>query len=272
MGDIGQGCADLARPGTAPTTTRWRAWITSAASACCTNECSRRDAKCVAPVPECFHHSGPRRCDVLFVFGASMDYDGEHVPHAPCDFLRRALRLRATCGATRRPARSTTRREDSWRWWDRPLGRLENPRRQRLRPQLVAGRPAAGPGRPRAKTGAWASASASGPAAWSPKTATSSTRSSRGEAPGTRRGMYKDPLRQPRSEHRGHDHDGRTRASTRARAPLAGPTRRRRPRRPSTRARGTWRASSTAAASGPAGRRAPSSATTPSSSRSSRPP
>ena len=43
---------------------------------CCTNK-SSDDAKCVAPVPDCFHRTGPQRCDILLkYFGAGQS------PHA----------------------------------------------------------------------------------------------------------------------------------------------------------------------------------------------
>ena len=52
---------------------------------CCTNK-SSDDEKCVAPVPECFHRSGPQRCDVLLKYFGTMDYDGEHARTPPCAF------------------------------------------------------------------------------------------------------------------------------------------------------------------------------------------
>ena len=85
--------------------------------ACCTNR-SSDDAKCVAPAPECFHRSGPQRCDVLLKYFGTMDYDGEHARTPPCDFRGEPyacddLRCDPASGALYYV------REDSWRWWDR---------------------------------------------------------------------------------------------------------------------------------------------------------
>ena len=180
---------------------------------CCLN--ASGDASCVAKTAACFHGSGPRRCDVLLKYFGSFDRrtweerdywdtsewnersspsvfaaDGDGTrPRPPCDFrgepyacddlrcdpdtadaLLRALpqvALVVVPGLLVR--RSATTRPASGRGGARTCR-------------------AGGPGRPRRRTGGRASASASRPAAWSPRTATSSTRSSGRRSAGTRRG------------------------------------------------------------------------------------
>ena len=85
---------------------------------CCTNK-SSDDAKCVAPVPDCFHHSGPRHCDILLkYFGADRSpYNEGDVRNRPCRFRGEPyacddLRCDPASGAL------YYTRSDSWRWWD----------------------------------------------------------------------------------------------------------------------------------------------------------
>ena len=85
---------------------------------CCTNK-SSDDAKCVAPVPDCFHHSGPRMCDILLKY-----FGAEQSPHAEWDVRDRPCRFRGepyACDDLRcDPASGALyyTRSDSWRWWD----------------------------------------------------------------------------------------------------------------------------------------------------------
>ena len=85
---------------------------------CCTNK-SSDDAKCVAPVPDCFHRTGPRRCDILLKY-----FGAEQSPHSWNDVRNRPCRFRGepyACDDLRcDPASGALyyTRSDSWRWWD----------------------------------------------------------------------------------------------------------------------------------------------------------
>ena len=217
------------------------------------------------------NRSGPQRCDVLLKYFGTMDYGGEHARTPPCDFAESPTPA-TTCGATRRPARSTTSaRIRGAGGTASGTGRTALGDEVALRPQLVPGRPAEA-----SALAGLAEEPAHGRAPAHPglrrghRRRRLLPRAARGEEAWDEAWLYKDDHYSNTDEYWGHPWDNFW-ASTRAPRRWRGWTARRRPRRP-TRARGTWRASSTAAASGPAGRRATSSATTPSSSRSSRPP